>query len=66
MQDMYDMKGKRTTMAFIAWYDRIPSEDSSMVKILRDAGGMLSSQIYCLSLFSATSILNRFQQLFSM
>ena len=33
------MKGQRTTMGYMAWNDNIATEDSTMVKILRDAGG---------------------------
>lgn len=35
------MAGKRTTMGYVAWYDQVSTVDSSMVKILRDAGGIM-------------------------
>jgi len=38
-QDTYEFEGIPTTMGYVAWRDRIASKDSSMVKILRDAGG---------------------------
>ena len=40
------MAGKRTTMGLVAWHDQVASEDSSMVKILRDAGGI---EVSCFS-----------------
>jgi Asp-tRNA(Asn)/Glu-tRNA(Gln) amidotransferase A subunit family amidase len=39
-QDIYALKGKKTTFGYVAWKDQVMDEDSSIVKACRDAGGM--------------------------
>lgn len=40
IKDMYDMKGQRSTMGFVSWYEPVAENDSSLVKILRNAGAV--------------------------
>ncbi|KAH6675066.1 putative amidase [Halenospora varia] len=44
IKDMYDLKGQRCTMGFVSWFDQIAENDSSMVKILRNAGAVFYSK----------------------
>ncbi|KPI42753.1 Acetamidase [Cyphellophora attinorum] len=41
IKDMYDVKGHRTTMAFVGWYDNIATQDSAIVRILRAQGAVI-------------------------
>ncbi|KAJ5620906.1 hypothetical protein N7510_004890 [Penicillium lagena] len=44
IKDMYDLKGRRSTMAYISWFDVVASADSALVAILRDAGAVFYSK----------------------
>lgn len=53
VKDTYQMKGQRTTMGYMAWKDNIATEDSTMAKILRDAGAVF----YCRTTMPQTGML---------
>ena len=44
IKDMYDLKGHRSTMGFISWFDVIAEKDSSLVRVLRDAGAVFHAK----------------------
>ena len=44
IKDMYDLKGQRSTMGFVSWFDVIADKDSSLVKVLRAAGAVFYSK----------------------
>lgn len=44
IKDMYDMKVQRVTMGYTSWFDTIAEKDSSLVKILRNAGAVFFSK----------------------
>lgn len=37
----YDMEGHLTTVGYVSWHDNVASTDASLVKAMKDAGGML-------------------------
>lgn len=41
IKNTYDVKGKRSSCGYVGWYHKIASEDSLVVKIIRDAGAVL-------------------------
>lgn len=34
----YDVKGKRTTIGYISWFDREVTRNSALVQVMKDAG----------------------------
>jgi len=44
IKDMYDVKGHRSTMGFVSWYDVIAEKDSSLVRVLREAGAVFHAK----------------------
>lgn len=37
----YDVAGKRTTIGYVSWYDRISTGDASLVKVMRKSGAVV-------------------------
>jgi Asp-tRNA(Asn)/Glu-tRNA(Gln) amidotransferase A subunit family amidase len=37
-QDIYYLKGKTITFGYVAWKDKVATEDANIVKACRDAG----------------------------
>ena len=44
IKDMYDLKGHRSTMGFVSWFDIIAEKDSSLVRVLREAGAVFHAK----------------------
>ena len=44
IKDMYDLKGRRSTMGFISWFDVIAEKDSTLVRVLRQAGAVFHAK----------------------
>jgi amidase len=42
IKDTFDVKGKRTTVGCVAWYDSpMPDEDAALVRVMRDSGAII-------------------------
>ena len=39
----YDVKGHLTTVGYVSWHDNVADADASLVKVMKDAGGMSRS-----------------------
>ena len=44
IKDMYDVKGHRSTMGFVSWFDVIAENDSTLVRVLREAGAVFHAK----------------------
>ncbi|OQV08962.1 hypothetical protein CLAIMM_13157 [Cladophialophora immunda] len=44
IKDMYDVKGHRTTMGFISWFDVVAEKDAVLVRMLREAGAVFHAK----------------------
>ena len=44
IKDMYDVKGHRSTMAFVKWFDVIADKDSTLVNVLRRSGAVFHAK----------------------